>query len=273
MEKQAMNPADRLAYFRSNWPTNKGAWYPGQKVRYRQMSLFDDFSNKSWMTLCIYGITGKMPTEPEARMVEKLWTISTSFPDPRLWNNRIAALAGTARSTGVLGVSAATAVSEAKIYGAQPLFLGAQFLGEISKKISLDADLESLIIRRLKKYRHIPGFGRPIISKDERIPPLLAEANKLGFGEGHFIKIVYEINSILDKKRYRIKPNIAIYCAAIFSDLGFSPKESYLLTVQAFSAGFFPCFIDAMEKPEGTFFPIECADIQYKGMPIRRFNR
>ena len=41
-----------------------------------------------------------------------LW-VNTSYPDARIWNNRVAALAGSARSTGNLGVSAALAVSEA----------------------------------------------------------------------------------------------------------------------------------------------------------------
>ncbi|MCK9502866.1 MAG: hypothetical protein M0Q95_01610 [Porticoccaceae bacterium] len=267
-----MNRADRLKYFHGNWPTNKGAWYPGEKVRYREMSLFDDFSDQSWMTLCIYGITGKMPSEQQAVMVEKLWSISTSFPDPRLWNNRIAALAGTTRTSGVLAIAAATAVSEAKIYGAQPLFLGAQFLHSLLQQVAEGGDLESLVVQRLKKHRYIPGFGRPIISKDERIDPLLAEARKRGFGDGHFVRLVFDIDAILVKKRYRIKPNIAIYCAAIFSDIGFSPRESYLLTVQAFTAGMFPCYVDAMEKPEGTFFPIECTEIHYKGVAVRRLQ-
>ena len=48
--------------------------------------------------------------------VAAIWT-HTSYPDARLWNNRVAALAGTARSTGTLGIAAALAVSEAKIYG------------------------------------------------------------------------------------------------------------------------------------------------------------
>jgi len=263
----------KLKYFQENWPTNKGAWFPGEKVLYREKSLFEDFSDKSWMTLCIYGITGKMPTEQQAKMVEKLWSISTSFPDPRLWNNRVAALAGTTRSTGVLAISAATAVSEATIYGAKPLFLGAQFLRELITQMESGQDIESLVVKRLKKYRYIPGFGRPIISKDERISPLMAEAKKMGFDNGKFIQLVMKITSLLEKKRYKIKPNIAIYCAAIFSDLGFSPEESYLLTVQAFSAGIFPCFIDATEKTEAAFFPMDCSNITYTGVKFRELKK
>jgi hypothetical protein len=259
------NGPGRLKYFENNWPTNKGAWFPGEAVRYREKSLFDDFSDSGWMTLFLYGINGKFPTENQAKMIEKIWLISSSFPDPRLWNNRISSLAATSRSTGSLAISASVAVTEAKIYGTRPVLLGSSFLVELEKIASNDEDIERYIISRLKKERNLPGFGRPIISKDERIGPLLKEANNLGFGDGRFINLVFQIKEILAMHRYKLKPNIAIFCSALFLDLGFSPRQCYLLAVLAFCAGMVPCYIDAMEKSEGCFFPLACKNIEYDG--------
>lgn len=263
------NGPRRLQYFQDNWPTNKGAWFPGENVLYRGESLFGALTEKSWMTLLLYGITGRMPSEAEALMVEKLWGISTSFPDPRLWNNRVAALAGSARSTGVLAVSAATAVSEAKIFGAKPLFEGADFLRHLAAEIDNGQELEELVLTRLKRERYLPGFGRPIISRDERVVPLLNAAKKLGFDKGRYLSIVQEIDTLLEKKRYRIKPNIAIYCAAFLADMGFSPDESYMISVLTFSAGILPCYMDGAEKSEGALFPLTCSRIEYRGHPKR----
>jgi hypothetical protein len=41
----------------------------------------------------------------------------------------------------------------------------------------------------------------------------------------------------------------------------------------SFSAGIIPCFIGAMEKPEGAFFPLSCRRIQYQGKPRRAWDR
>lgn len=266
-----MKGPERLAYFEKNWPTNKGAWYPGEKVNYREMSLFGDFADKSWMTLLLYGITGELPSKDQAAMVEKLWAISTSFPDPRLWNNRVAALAGTTRSTGSLATSAATAISEAGIYGAKPLYLGAQFLREVASRVENGEKLIDVVVTRLKSDRVIPGFGRPIISKDERVAPLLAAADALGYGRGKYTELVKSIEEKLAEKRYRLKPNIAIFCAAILADLGYKPRESYLIAVLTFSAGIIPCFIDGEEKKEGALFPLRCSRIDYRGVEKRRY--
>lgn len=264
-----MTGPDRLRYFQENWPTNKGAWFPGEKVLYREKSLFEDFNDKSWMTLLLYGINGVMPSENHSKMVGTVWSISASFPDPRLWNNRVATLCATTRSTGSLALSASTAVTQAKIYGSQPVFLGSKLLYELKRELDLGGDLESIVFGQLKRNRYLPGFGRPLISRDERIDPLLREATRLGYGNGTYLNLLKLIQELLKVKKYKLNANIAIYCAAIFLDLGYEPHEAYLVSVLAFSGGFFPCYQDALEKPEGSFFPLACDQIAYDGSQKR----
>lgn len=261
---------DRLRFFQDYWPTDKGAWFPGEKVHFRDKSLFDDFNHNSWMSLFLYGIKGEIPSDSASAMIEKIWSLTTSYPDPRLWNNRVASLAATARSSGSLGIGAAIAVTEAKIYGTRPVFLASRFLFDTAQRLGEGEALLDILVPRLKKHRYLPGFGRPITSRDERITPLLREAKKLQLDGGTHLSLVDDIKDLLDQKRYRLKPNIAIYVAAILADLGYTPREAYYIIVLAFATGMMPCYIDAREKPEGCLFPLPCDSIEYQGHKKRR---
>ena len=95
-----------LEDYEDNWETGLGAWFPGERVVFRGMDLFSDLKDMPWMGLLLFGITGRIFNKSQIQLFEAIWTISVSFPDPRLWNNCIAALAGSARSTAHLGVSA-----------------------------------------------------------------------------------------------------------------------------------------------------------------------
>src|SRR5882724_1198831 len=111
---------DRLA-------TRMGGWFPGQRVVFRGKDLHVDLKDIDWLDLYVYGITGRRFTKEQIRVLHAIWTF-TSYPDPRLWNNRVAAAAGSARSTGHLAISGAIAVSEASIYGGKPVIRAIDFL-------------------------------------------------------------------------------------------------------------------------------------------------
>ena len=93
-----------------------GTFYPGSHVIYRGHDLHKDLKDMDWVELYVFGITGRRFTREQLRLLHSIWTY-TSYPDVRLWNNRVAGLAGSSRSTGTLGLAAAVAVSEASIYG------------------------------------------------------------------------------------------------------------------------------------------------------------
>lgn len=247
------------------WVTSMGAWYPGDRVVLRGKDLLHDFKDVTWMALLLYGITGRIFSKKHALLFEGMWKICASYPDPRLWNNRVAALAGTVRSTGALGVGAATAVSEASIYGRRPDVRAFDFLLRSKAKLDEGADLKGLIVAELKKYRVVPGYGRPVVRRDERIEPLMAMATKLGFSAGPHVKLAFEIEETLLKGRWRQQMNIAALAAALSADQGMSRSEYYQYTVLAFSAGMFPCYLDALEKPGGAFFPLRCSRLKYAG--------
>ncbi len=256
----------------NNWVTDLGAWFPGERVVFRGKDLFHDLGDSSWMGLLLYGITGRQFNENQIRLFEGIWTICTSYPDPRLWNNRVAALAGTARSTSALGISAATAVSEASIYGRRPDIRTIDFLYRAKNRMDSGESLESIVRSELKKYKTIYGYGRPIIGTDERIKPLLAIAQELGFADGEYVKLAFSVEKTLLDGRWRMHMNIASLISGLTADQGFSNHEHYLYLTLSFSAGMFACNVDATTKSEGSLFPFNCDRISYQGSTRRNWE-
>ena len=267
----ATNGPEMLAQYEDNWVTAMGAWFPEGRVVLRGRDVLHDLGHRRWMELFVYGITGR-ESSVLARLIEGIWAISCSYPEPRIWNNRVAALAGTARSTGVLAVSSAVAVTEATLYGLRPIKGAMDFFYRADQKIRAGAELNDVVKEELRRHRVVSGFGRPIVSADERIAPLLRFAKTLGADSGHYVQLAFQVHEILKNSRYKYQINVAALAAAILADQGLSTDDLYHLATLAFVAGMFPCHIDARAKPEGSFFPLRTSRIDYRGAPERRWD-
>lgn len=241
-----------------------GTFYPGSHVVFRGHDLHRDLKDMEWMELYVYGITGRRVTPPQLRLLNAMWSY-TSYPDVRLWNNRVAALAGSARSTGTLGLAAALAVSEASIYGGGVIYRSLDFFIRTKRRLDCGDCLEDCVREELKTNRSIGGFGRPLVNADERIEPLLKLAHELGLDAGEYLQLAYEVEQMLLAGRWRLRMNYVAFVAALVADMGFSPREYYLFAFPAFMAGMPPGYIEAVERSEGTLYPLACADILYEG--------
>ena len=233
--------------------------------------LHADLKDMSWMELYLFSITGRRFTAAQLKVLNAIWTY-TSFPEPRLWNNRVAALAGTARSTGALGVAAAVAVSEASIYGRRPDIRAIDFLLRAKKRLDAGETLIDVIEDELHRYRGISGYGRPITRTDERIPHMQTLLRRTGMDEGPYVRLCVDIEKTLLDRRLRLHMNIAALYSAVALELGFTPRQYYLFMIPCFVAGMLPCAIEASEKPEGTFFPLRCERLVYAGRPRRHWD-
>ncbi|PIX05582.1 MAG: citryl-CoA lyase [Gallionellales bacterium CG_4_8_14_3_um_filter_54_18] len=249
-----------------------GAFYPGSHVIFRGHDLHADLKDMDWLELYVFGITGRRYTKKQLRLMHSMWTY-TSYPDVRLWNNRVAGLAGSSRSTGTLGMAAALAVSEASIYGRGIDLRAMDFLIRTRKQLDEGGNLAECIRQELKSHRSIAGYGRPLVNGDERNPHILALAGELGLDQGPYLRLALAVEEKLLVGRWRMKMNYAGLVAPLVVDLGFSPREYYLFSFPAFLAGMPPCFIEASDKPEGTLYPAACADIQYQGKSRRRWTK
>ena len=252
--------------------TKMGAFFPGERVVFRGQDLFISLKNLDWLDLYLFGITGHRFTPQQMKVLHAIWTY-TSYPDARLWNNRVAALAGTARSTGNLGIAAALAVSEAQIYGRGIDMRASEFLIRAKKRVAAGETLEILVRTELKEKRGIAGYGRPLVSTDERIAPMLALVREQDLADGEHLKLAFEVEKILLAGGWRLRMNYAALAAALAVDFGLSPYEYYFFVMPAFLAGMPPCYLDAAEKLEGLLFPLPCRVLHYEGVARRRWQK
>ncbi len=272
LSEKRMKPRINLRDYEDNWKTEMGGSFPGERVIVRGKDLFTELQGFSWLKLLLYMITGREFGEKELELLDSIWALTISYPDPRVWNNRIGALAGTTRSTGSLGVSAGSAVSEARIYGGQANIAAIDFIIECAKKIEEGEKLEEIVKKELKINRAIFGYGRPIAQGDERILPIQKLMTKNGFDTGEHVELAYQIGEILQNGRWRLQMNITGLAAAVGADMGFSVREYYLWLVNGFNAGITACFTDALNKEEGSLFPLRCERIAYKGISHRSWD-
>lgn len=265
-----MNERPPLETFEGSLNTTMGGCFPGERAVFRGHDLHAELSDSDWIDLYVFGITGRRHTPSQLKVLHAIW-VNTSYPDPRLWNNRVAALAGSARSTGILGISAALATSEAAIYGRQIDIAIADFLVRARRAIESGRPLSEVVGEELRTRRSIGGYGRPVAKSaaDERNAVVLAIAKKENLVGGGYLKLAFEIEEFLLSGRWRMRMNYAAIAAALALDIGFSPREYYLYLLPAFLAGMPPCFIEASTRPEQATFPLRCSSLIYEG-PARR---
>lgn len=251
--------------------TRVGACWPGTRAVFRGHDLHRELRDIDWLEMYVFGITGRRFTPAQIKLLHGIWAL-TSYPDARLWNNRVGALAGSARSSAVLGLAGAVAVTEAGIYGGGPGIRAIEFFTRIGQAVAAGGDLHALVHEELKT-RWIYGYGRPVNCIDERLPPLIALAKDLQLDGGAHYQIAFEIEKILlaEVKPF-LKMNYAALTAALATDLGFTPRQYQLFNILKTLAGMPPCIVEAAEKPEGAVFPIPCKDIAYEGVAARTWR-
>lgn len=266
-----MQGPEALIANKGRWVTAMGKWFPGERVVMRGQDLHVDLADMDWMALYLFSITGRRFSPVQLKLFNGLWK-TTSYPEPRLWNNRVCALAGTARSSGVLAMTAGMAVSEAGIYGRRASIRAIDFLLRAKASVAQGSSLLECIKKELKQYRNIYGYGRPVTREDERIPYLMDMVKEADIDQGEYISLVFEVGRLLLEGRWRLHMNFSALASAIACEMGLSPREYYLFMTPCFIAGMLPCFIETSTKREGTFFPLACDHIAYAGRSERAWE-
>ena len=248
--------------------TRMGGAFVGQRAVFRGHDLHADLGDMDWLALYVFGITGQRYTPAQIRVLHAIW-VYTSYPDARIWNNRVAALAGSARSSGTLAVAAALAVSEAEIYGRGIDIRAADFIQRARQVVASGASLDGCVREELQRHRAIAGYGRPIAAGDERIAPMLRLVEREGLADGPHLQAALAVEKHLQEGRWRLRMNYAALTAALTADMGFTPRQHYQYGFPAFLAGMQPCYIEASEQPAGTLLPLGCDDVAYEGPAAR----
>jgi len=259
----------RFAEHRDRVTSKSGGWTIGGETTLHGYSIHQELTHQaSWMQALLLSITGRLYDEKQARLIEAIF-VATGYPDPRLWCNRIVALAGSAQCPAGSALSAGVASAEAKVYGGQAEYYAARAFAECHRIFQQQGDdaLFTHMKAVLKKERVMFGFGRPLTRVEERIGPIEKMAKEMGIKDGPHLTTVKHMEGMF--KRYRLILNFAGYATARLLDLGLTAHQVHQFLTVCFYIGMPPCYSEAFENEPGTFLPIACEDILYAGLAER----
>jgi citrate synthase len=248
-----------------------GVARPGTDAFMRAKDIHKQMTDWRWMKTWLYAITGREFTDAQVQLMEAVW-VYTSYPDARLWNNRVVAQAASARTTPSLAMAAGISSSEAYVFGRQVDKQVHEFLQRVVRTGAQGEDLEHLLDEEQKTHGRVAGYGRPLNSVDERMGPLKAMARSLGIPEGPHERAVDVVGVALQQRKKRMAPNYAALAAAVAADLGLSSDEYVLFLTIAFVAGMAPCRVEWVGKPDNAFMPVRVDDLRYTGRAPRTLS-
>ena len=251
--------------------SRRGQWKAGEGVFNQGYDMIEDvLGHYSYMQIVVLNSTGKMPSKALADWLEACY-LCVSWPDPRIWCNRIGALAGAARTSSLLASSLGNIASDSKAYGPKTFIAGMRLNLRAMASLAQGDSLEDFVQQEVQATGGKPklvGFARPIVKGDERIPAMEKLTHKLGFTVGKHLQLAYDIETIL-MQRFDESMNINGYISGFLCDQNFRPEEAYNVFHGMVSSGVMACYQDTAERREGNFCPLKCRDVSYTG-PARR---
>lgn len=262
--------------FQEPLPTWMGQAFPGTRAVFRGHDLHQDLyadGELGWFGLFLYSICGRQFAPNQIRFLQDLWAI-TSYPDARLWNNRVAALAGSARSTSTLAFAAGCAVTEAQLYGQQPVTMCADFLVRAAAAREAGKGISQIIADEIATYKYIKGYGRPMatMDRDERYAPFMAALARAGMQPGKYLQLALEVEECLIAENKPLRANYAAYISSGALDCGLSVPELSCYLYAFLLAGMPPGYLEALRRPEGATFALKCEQINYTGPAARNWD-
>ncbi|WP_372986682.1 hypothetical protein [Marinobacter sp.] len=257
----------RLLETETRWLTRVGKAFLSDRVVLHGEDLHRDLGDRDWIRLYLHAILGRDPGADIAGLLGSYW-VSTAYPDPSIWPNHVAALAGSARSTASLSLMAGLSVSEASIYGRRPEVRALDFFYRAGQFCDSGGLLEDFVEREKASGRNLYGYGRPLAKTDERIPFMMEKAREYGFSDGRYLRMSFDVHAYLND-RYGFSMNVAALHAGLAADIGLTCQQYQLFLTPCFVTGMVPCYQDAVSRPEGSFFPVRCENVVYEG-PAKR---
>ena len=253
--------------------SKKGGWRIGSKVESHGYDLINELvGNFSYMQVVILNATGKTSSRPFADWLEAAF-ICMSWPDPRIWCNRIGALGGSAGARMISSVCGGSMAADSRNYGTGTMPIGVEFIQHAYRTINEQGfTVEQFVDQELKKCKGRPnfmGYARPVAKGDERIVAMEAVAKKLNLGIGGHLCLAYKIEEVL-MQRFDETMNLNGYTSAVFSDNGFSSSDVYRMLPVLVSSGVAASYVDFCDQDRGAFSPITVDDITYHGVENRK---
>ena len=257
--------------YRGTIYSRKGGWRVGSGITTHGHSLLDDIHGKcSVFQVMIMNITGTLPERRLADFVEGLF-ICLSWPDPRIWCNKIGAFSAMTRTSPTVAIAAGGLAGDSKMYGPGTIPDVDSFMQSAHDFITVGGGSVEEFVDR-KAYRggklYAPGFARPLARGDERITAMRRYAHELGFEAG-----LYEILMNRIEDRLAIKEgeglNLAGYITAFLRDQGYNLEEVVGIVAWSVSTGVYAAYFEYIDQDPEAFLALKVDDIDYVGPAIR----
>ncbi len=247
--------------------SQKGGWEVGKGITSHGYSLLDDLHGKVSITqLIIMNITGKLPEKRLADFVEGFF-ICLSWPDPRIWCNKIGVFNAATHSSITAAIASGGLAGDSKIYGAGTAKAVGRFVDLahqhiVMEKRSVQSFFQTHAYKNGKLFA--PGFARPLAKGDERIPAMRRLADHLGYGVGVYLTMLDEMEEYLRQTEGEGQ-NLAGYFTAFMKDQGFSVQQIEGVAAFAVSGGVYAAYFEYIDQPPHSFLPLRVDDIEYTG--------
>lgn len=247
----------------------------GEAIYNHGYSMMDDLvGHKSFFQVLVLNITGRLPDSKLGQWLEASF-ICLSWPDPRIWCNKIAAYAGTARITPVAAASIGSLAADSRMYGAGAIRKGTEFITQALHDYNNGVSIKTIIDTELQKNTRgskdkavIMGYARPLATGDERVVAMERVRVQLGFNVAPHLDLAFKIEEQLSVS-YNESMNMLGYCVAFMSDHDFTIDEIERIYSLWVNSGVHACYAEYRDRPAGTFLPLRCDDIEYLGHEAR----
>ena len=187
--------------------------------------LFRDLlGRKSFFQVAAWAIAGIELAERDALLLEQLG-VNTQLLDPHIWPlaaaRRVAAQ-GAPLARVMAGGSAAMFTRNITV---EPVAAFVGLLDEVQGALDGGMSLDAFVRRQLRERRRLPGFGRPVLGPDERVPHALRLLRSHGRSGGASVRLTRRLERLLHRAK-GLRLNSAGLQGAVMRDLGFSPAAA-----------------------------------------------
>ncbi|PKL43540.1 MAG: hypothetical protein CVV42_20110 [Candidatus Riflebacteria bacterium HGW-Riflebacteria-2] len=241
-----------------------GGVNPDQSVTLAGYNLFSELVGNLSLAACFHLYVKRSLPSPQVERLLSAIVTATVYPDIRIWPNRAVAFCASAGTGNAAGIASGMLGMEGLMFGGNCVAESFRFLSDIKENEAKGVAVELQIERLAAGERKIPGFGRPLVSGDERLKPILRVAEECGLSNGVWLALGRKIEALLELK-LGIKFNVAALIACLLGDIGYSYTE-----VQTFGT-FFPMisflgvFHEHSRPDAKPVFPLAISDIEYIG--------
>jgi citrate synthase len=228
--------------------TSAGMAMLGRQVIVHGKDLHHECRELSYVHYLLFCVTGRSFEAQKARAFERLW-VSTGYPDPRIWCNRIAGYLGSARVDPGLAMSAAIAATNSVNYGFRAMrsaYAVQQAIPEAREERA------RWLTEQLETRQLLPGYGRPIHGRDERLAAALTTLVELELAAGPALKRAFWLDRRLREQK-GIEMNIAAFWAALAIDFGIGAGEYEAFMLLMFAPGYMAVYAEQRARPPLEF--------------------